>query len=184
MPCSYIKGGEKNEKKSRIVCSQQHSGKWRSEPLYLSSLSQWLTLKLPVITTDAQTTESSYLWTGLKNILDNCQRVQNRDQLDRDGDGVGDACDSCPDIPNPNQVSGSPQDHPALIWVAVRLYTPVLPWLVTQMLAAFFLFFLERCKTNYQTKIKANTVCNANSALEASKSLHTGSLNLSATSCV
>lgn len=43
--------------------------------------------------------------TGLKNFLDNCQRVQNRDQLDRDGDGVGDACDSCPDIPNPNQVT-------------------------------------------------------------------------------
>lgn len=49
--------------------------------------------------------------TGLKNILDNCQRVQNRDQLDRDGDGVGDACDSCPDIPNPNQVGGSPEDQ-------------------------------------------------------------------------
>ena len=47
---------------------------------------------------------------GLKNFLDNCQRVQNRDQVDRDGDGVGDACDSCPDIPNPNQAR---QNQPA-----------------------------------------------------------------------
>jgi hypothetical protein len=49
---------------------------------------------------------------GLKNFLDNCQRVVNRDQVDRDGDGVGDACDSCPDIPNPNQARG-PQNQPA-----------------------------------------------------------------------
>jgi len=46
---------------------------------------------------------------GLKNFLDNCQRVQNPDQVDRDGDGVGDACDSCPDIPNPNQARPEPE---------------------------------------------------------------------------
>nr|AAI70280.1 Thrombospondin-4 [Xenopus laevis] len=40
---------------------------------------------------------------GIKNILDNCQRVPNVDQKDKDGDGVGDICDSCPDIINPNQ---------------------------------------------------------------------------------
>lgn len=44
---------------------------------------------------------------GILNHLDNCKRVPNVDQKDRDGDMVGDACDSCPYVPNPDQVTAS-----------------------------------------------------------------------------
>lgn len=46
---------------------------------------------------------------GILNHKDNCKRVPNADQIDRDGDKVGDACDSCPYVPNPDQVLTPPR---------------------------------------------------------------------------
>lgn len=42
---------------------------------------------------------------GIANIHDNCKKVFNPDQNDRDYDRVGDVCDSCPDKSDPNQVT-------------------------------------------------------------------------------
>ena len=33
---------------------------------------------------------------GVGDVCDNCPDVYNSEQIDREGDGLGDACDSCP----------------------------------------------------------------------------------------
>ncbi|MBZ5640802.1 MAG: thrombospondin type 3 repeat-containing protein [Acidobacteriia bacterium] len=40
---------------------------------------------------------------GIPDVLDNCPKAANADQLDADGDGHGDACDNCPAVFNPDQ---------------------------------------------------------------------------------
>ena len=47
-----------------------------------------------------------YFLTGLINSVDNCPKISNSQQEDRDSDTVGDVCDNCPSVRNRRQVSG------------------------------------------------------------------------------
>lgn len=52
--------------------------------------------------TDCETTAGDTDGDGIPNESDNCIYVGNADQTDTDGDAIGDACDACPEEPNPD----------------------------------------------------------------------------------
>ena len=52
---------------------------------------------------------------GIGDGLDNCPDIANADQLDSDADGVGDVCDNAPANPNPDQADTDQDGQPDVI---------------------------------------------------------------------
>lgn len=53
-------------------------------------------------TTPLDATPPDFDGDGVADAVDNCPSVPNADQLDSDGDGIGDVCDLCPHVASPN----------------------------------------------------------------------------------
>ena len=70
---------------------------------------------------------------GVPDTSDNCPDVYNPDQKDTDGDGIGDACDNCPKVANPDQTDsdgdglGNACDNPTSGQNITEALTPPAP---------------------------------------------------------
>ena len=63
------------------------------------SLKGFIRSKISGLHTDQKDSDED----GIGNACDNCPNNYNREQEDKDNDGVGNKCDNCPDISNPDQ---------------------------------------------------------------------------------
>ena len=97
---------------NRLAMSKDGGVTWSDVDLTgYTGYSIWLIGLSPNYSIDHKFFISDYrsLWTnegdGIGNACDNCPEVVNADQADMDGDLVGDVCDNCPDDSNPSQVN-------------------------------------------------------------------------------